>query len=322
MTWVNLIAGIGWDPEIRGILAVLVGFVVLCGAVYLLLATNTGARLGMLLSLAGLFGFCAILSLYLWVNPPGIGPKGPDPFWEVQEIHSTEGLEPPRNDLAQALPPEEARPTPDEILAAHPELEEEFLRPPNLSDIAGADRDVVPSPEQFGGWRIVSTADAGEAQAAADEVLVSDAVGEFSSVEDYIHLNTFATGGKDRRQDVCDPDDGWLAEHLCAAWLRIRQPFQLHPPNFTVVEVQAVIPQEPEPGAPPPTPVADESQPVYWVILERQLGGTRELAALYFVISFSLFVVFCVMLHYREKTLETNLAKAEEEASTVAAGAT
>ena len=43
----HLLAGIAWDPQIRGFLAVLVGVVVLMGSVYLLLGTNLGARLGL-----------------------------------------------------------------------------------------------------------------------------------------------------------------------------------------------------------------------------------------------------------------------------------
>ena len=46
----------GWNPEIRGILFLVVGIVVLMGSVYLLLGTNLGARLGFLVTLAALFG--------------------------------------------------------------------------------------------------------------------------------------------------------------------------------------------------------------------------------------------------------------------------
>jgi hypothetical protein len=101
---VNLAAGLAWDPQIRGILAVVVGFVVLAGSVYLLLTTNLGGRLGLLLALAGLFGWLVILTFYWWVNPPGIGPAGDPPSWEVKEIHVTGGDEPPVQREAQLLP--------------------------------------------------------------------------------------------------------------------------------------------------------------------------------------------------------------------------
>ena len=38
----HLLAGIAWDPQLRGFLAVAVGVVVLMGSVYLLLGTNLG----------------------------------------------------------------------------------------------------------------------------------------------------------------------------------------------------------------------------------------------------------------------------------------
>ena len=42
----GLMAGITWDPFIRGVLIVIVAVVLLPGSVYLVLATDTGARLG------------------------------------------------------------------------------------------------------------------------------------------------------------------------------------------------------------------------------------------------------------------------------------
>jgi hypothetical protein len=69
-----------WQPFLRGIIVVLIGFTVLCGSVYLLLATNLGARLGMLVALAGLFGWIAFMATVWWAY--GIGLKGKDPTWK------------------------------------------------------------------------------------------------------------------------------------------------------------------------------------------------------------------------------------------------
>jgi hypothetical protein len=68
-----------WSPELRGILVVVIGATVLCGGVYLILATNLGARLGFLVALAGLFGWIATMGAIWWVY--GIGLKGRDPVW-------------------------------------------------------------------------------------------------------------------------------------------------------------------------------------------------------------------------------------------------
>ena len=79
MSLATLLA-VSWEPEIRGIITVLIGFVVLCGSTYLLLATNTGARLGFLIAFAGLFGWMFIMGAIWWIY--GIGLRGPDPTWE------------------------------------------------------------------------------------------------------------------------------------------------------------------------------------------------------------------------------------------------
>lgn len=89
METVELIAGVAWDPEIRGFLAVLTGVVVLMGSVWLLLATNSGTRLGTLLALAGFFGWMTIMAAIWWVY--GIGYRGDAPTW--QEVEIVEGLD-------------------------------------------------------------------------------------------------------------------------------------------------------------------------------------------------------------------------------------
>ena len=79
MTFASILA-VTWEPEIRGIITVLIAFVALCGSTYLLLATNTGARLGFLIAFAGLFGWMFIMGTIWWVY--GIGLKGPEPTWK------------------------------------------------------------------------------------------------------------------------------------------------------------------------------------------------------------------------------------------------
>jgi hypothetical protein len=79
-----LLAGISWEPNIHGALIVLIAIVVLPGTVYMVLATNTGARLGLLLALTGLFGWMSIMGITWWVY--GIGLKGPVPHWKAKEV--------------------------------------------------------------------------------------------------------------------------------------------------------------------------------------------------------------------------------------------
>ena len=72
---------IGWEPELRGLLTVIIGVVVLCGSVYMIMATNLGSRLAFLVALTGLAGWMALMGLVWWMY--GIGLRGPDPTWEA-----------------------------------------------------------------------------------------------------------------------------------------------------------------------------------------------------------------------------------------------
>jgi hypothetical protein len=70
---------IGWEPEIRGLLTVIMSVVVLCGSIYFIMATNMGARLAFLVVLASLFGWMMLMGITWWIY--GIGLRGPDPTW-------------------------------------------------------------------------------------------------------------------------------------------------------------------------------------------------------------------------------------------------
>ncbi|MDG1366254.1 MAG: hypothetical protein P8P85_04280, partial [Acidimicrobiales bacterium] len=89
MEMLDLIAGLAWDPEIRGFLAVLAMAVTLMGSVWLLLSSNSGPRLGTLLALAALFGWMAIMGSIWWIY--GIGWAGDAPTWvEVEIVEGTD----------------------------------------------------------------------------------------------------------------------------------------------------------------------------------------------------------------------------------------
>jgi hypothetical protein len=79
----NALLAISWQPGLRGITVVLIAFTVLCGSTYLILGTNLGARLGMLVALAGLFGWMMLMGL-IWIVY-GIGLKGKEPSWKARD---------------------------------------------------------------------------------------------------------------------------------------------------------------------------------------------------------------------------------------------
>lgn len=334
MEHLTLFAGLSWDPAIKGILVVTIAVAILMGSIYLIVATNTGARLGMLISLAGLFGWMSIMTLFWWIQPPGIGPSGKAPGWVTEEIFVHDASSPPAqlqqlNDLPD---PSEIIPA-SEIIAANPDIAADFVTTPEnttLSDVRGLAPDdnpalgaqLVPQPDELGGWRVVSTSQAGQGQAAADVALVE--AGLFPDATGYKKLNAFEIGGNEIRKEQCDQTNqaGVIpSDPLCRAWQRIRTTFDLWaPPRYQVIQVQPVIAQTPQEGQPPPTPVIDESQPVISVVLLYDQGSVRAKPAYFFVICFSLFVIFCLMLHYRDKTLDQHLAEAKAGTDVVKRG--
>jgi hypothetical protein len=76
----NLLA-IGWEPELRGILIVIIAVGTLIGSIYLILGTNLGARLGFLVTLTGLAGWMFLMGI-IWAIY-GIGLVGPTPTWDA-----------------------------------------------------------------------------------------------------------------------------------------------------------------------------------------------------------------------------------------------
>jgi len=76
----SALLSIGWEPEIRGYVIVVIAVVILIGSTYLLLGTNLGARLGFMVALAGLAGWMMSMAI-VWAIY-GIGLKGPVPSWK------------------------------------------------------------------------------------------------------------------------------------------------------------------------------------------------------------------------------------------------
>lgn len=80
---------IGWKPELHGVVIIIIATVALPGTVYLLVGTNVGARLGLLISLAGLFGWMATMGFIWWAY--GIGLTGKSPVWKPAEVIVMDG---------------------------------------------------------------------------------------------------------------------------------------------------------------------------------------------------------------------------------------
>lgn len=76
----SALLAVNWEWELRGTLIVIISVGVLCGSVYLILATNMGARLGFLVAVAGLAGWMFLMGAVWWTYGKGL--LGPDSSWK------------------------------------------------------------------------------------------------------------------------------------------------------------------------------------------------------------------------------------------------
>lgn len=300
-----MFAALSWDPGFRGILTVAVGVLVLGGSVYLLLATNSGPRLGFLLALTGLAGWMMIMGI-TWAMY-GIGYQGRTATWVVEEVNYGDLTE-ANTPVARTVPPQDEIPDARELIEGNPTLEAQFpddptLREPQLGDLLSVDPDLADDPRLEGivetedGWKLLDSANkqTGEAAAAGTAYLV-DERGIYDSASDFVVLDTWSEGGKG---DLAD-DANWLDRALFKLERIVTWPLG-HPTHHAVLQVQQVIPRETVPGEPPPTPIADEEAPVISVVMIRDLGSRRLPAVGTTVFSGLLFAVCVSSLNRRDK---------------------
>jgi hypothetical protein len=76
----STLLAVSWQPEIRGVVVVVLMVIVLIGGSYLVVGTNVGARLGFLIVMSALFGWMTVMAAVWWTY--GIGLKGPEPSWK------------------------------------------------------------------------------------------------------------------------------------------------------------------------------------------------------------------------------------------------
>lgn len=262
----SALLAIGWEPEIRGLLTVIIGTVALCGSVYLLLGTNVGARLGFLISIAGLFGWMLCMGI-IWMSY-GIGLKGNEPSWKPADPFAIvrEG---------QYLLDAEVVDTPIKVGEGA-----------SFGEIADASGAAMESE----GWRLLPTDDRGRGQAiaAADEIIQVEA--EMYAAGEYEATRVYVRGGE-RYPKIGDEVD-FLAF--------------FHKPAYAVVEIAPLVPQRSEPGRAPARPVIDESQPHQYVVMIRDLGTKRQPATFITIGSGIIFLLSCWMLHRRDRIVAAN----------------
>jgi hypothetical protein len=269
MATLSSLLAIGWEPELRGILIIIIAVGTLCGSIYLILGTNLGVRLGFLVAFSGLAGWMFLMGAIWWAY--GIGLKGPEGTWDAVEGRTV--LQDPTA-LRQAGVLEEPVTVDVETSPTQQAL---------TVDAALEGEDWVKLDE--------SSAAYGQAGSAAATYLEES--GAFAAGEFRI-MNVFDRGGERYPKFAGGSID------FLAFW---------HKPHYVVVEVAPLVLQRTEPGRAPAPPRIDESRPHQYVYMIRNLGAKRQPAAFITVGSLIVFLLACWLLHRRDRFVRENRAQ-------------
>ena len=289
MTAAYLLGIVSWDPVLTGYLAVIIGIAVLCGSVYLLLATNLGVRLGFLVAWTGLWGWMLLMAIVWWVF--GIGWIGSQPGWNVLQVTSN-----PATVLVDEVQQLEGVPVDQP--------------PPGWIEIAVSAASDDDAEEVVDPDILQAQALAADAISAADGHIVCDdadsrrllAVNSclFSAADQYEKYRVLIRGGE-RYRPLSIPDNVITQyflpsrgkPHYAVVQIQPYQPRAEIDPNLFGDDGKIVVPE----------PQIDENEPVYSVVLVRDHGSVRLRPALLTIFSALLFGLGCYHLHRRDQAI-------------------
>lgn len=269
----STLLAINWEPELRGVLTVLIGTAVWMGSIYLILGTNLGARLGFMVAFAGLAGWMALMASVWWIY--GIGLKGDEPSW----------TQVPGSTVIQEV----------DLLYQAGVLDEQI--PFTEDDDANEASAAVAAQLEAQGWSAVeaSAPEFGQAEASATVFLEEE--GAFSAGEFRV-TNVYEV---DPPHESAWPKLGPNGEFDQIAFF--------HKPYYTLVEVAPLVELRAEPGRAPLAPEIDETRQRQYVYMVRDLGSLRQPAAYITIGSTIVFLAMCWLLHRRDRFVAVNLAK-------------
>jgi len=266
-----------WYPTILGVLVVIAAVSLFVGSVYLLLATNLGARLGFLVTVASLSGFMVLLScLWCTTASPLNTLKGRIPSWKAVESI-------PAGDLSKSKIPA--------IANGDVRKTSKVTDPTEQANVKAAVDSVVVTPALTPG---------------SQEVGATNKFAIYQAATDYIVTNYYEVGGGNAfSQTKVDVNGKFPLLHV-----------SIHTPRYAVVDIcpvdagKLVVPF----GEPPPTPVCDASKPIHSLVFERDLGSVRVPPFIALLGSSVLFALSLLALHWRERDLQEQAEKLQAEA--------
>ena len=264
----STLLAINWEPELRGILIVIISVVVLPGSIYMILATNMGARLGFLVALAGLAGWMFIMGAVWWSYGKGL--LGSDPSWKPVNSN-TILVSPLAVNSAGVLDKPVVVNDGDSPQAAADKFAAEFVN---------------------SGWTSLDPSLPSYQQAGSAAGVMLEENKAFKPGE-YQVVNVFDKGGE-RYPSFWDDRIDFLAF--------------LHKPHYVVVEVVPLVAQRTEAGRAPASPIVDTERGHSYVYMLRDLGNKRQPAGLITIGSLLVFLVLCWLLHTRDRRVTDNRA--------------
>lgn len=271
----NLLA-IGWEPELRGLLTVVIAVVILMGSIYMIMATNMGSRLAFLVAVTGLAGWMMLMGATWWIY--GIGLRGPDPTWQpvpgATVLQDTDALRSAGLLDAGIDVPDDAT----------------YVEEAELVNMVLTDE----------GWITLDPASPAFGQAQASAQVFLEEEGAFDPGT-YAVTEVFDIGGE-RYPLIAGREE----LDFFAFW---------HKPHYVLVEAAPFVQVRTEEGRAPVSPTIDDERQRQYVYMIRDLGARRQPAVVLTIGGGAIFLSLCYLLHRRERILQENLSNAKAVAT-------
>jgi hypothetical protein len=278
----NLLA-IGWEPELRGLLTVIIAVVVLMGSIYLVLTTNIGSRLAFLVTLSAIMGWMTLMGAVWWIY--GIGLKGPDPTWQpvpgsavLQDVGALRSAG---------------------ILETLPDIGE--------GATAADSARIVGTEMRDNGYIVLDPAAPAFGQASAEASVLLEEEEAFAAGA-YAIVDIYDIGGERYPKVEAGKIPGLNNDSLDFFAF-------FHKAQYAVVEAAPFEQVRDEPGRAPVTPRIDETRQRQYVYMVRDLGARRQPAVVLTIGGGAVFLALCYLLHRRERHLLENVANSKAVAT-------
>jgi hypothetical protein len=269
-----------WYPTILGVLVVVAAVALFMGTIYILLATNMGARLGFLVAVGGLAGLMVLLSLLWLTNPSPVNTlKGRIPAYKAVEAIQA-------GDVARSKIPEVQT-----INEKGHQVNQQDLA--NVK--AAVDTNLIINKDLLTGENLAGSN------------------GKFAIYEDatkYIVTKNQETGGGEIFSQFKTSTGGGFP------WVHV----SLHTPKYVVVTLcntdPALSATEVPFGDKPPVPKCANTQRQI-LVLERDLGSLRVPPFVVFIASSILLALTLLAMHWRERDMQEAAARLAGEAEAI-----